>query len=70
MAYKVKYEDWSRNEYSIDEYESEEVAERAIDEEMERLKEQLLDHFYVDTEKKTEIWSHGERWASWTRLWK
>lgn len=69
MAYRVKYEDWSGNENSIDEYETEEDAEKAIDEEMEHLKELFLDYDYGDIGKKTEIWTDGEKWASWTRLW-
>jgi len=69
MPYQVKYEDWSGNEDNIDEYKTEEDAERAIDEEMERMKGIFLDCDYGDVGKKTEIWTDKEKWASWTRLW-
>ena len=72
MKYKVRYEDnISANDW-IDEYETEEAAENAIEEELENCKEYLqsLGYDYGDFGNKTEIWvPGGNEYAYWERLW-
>lgn len=72
MKYKVKYEDNSGND-CIMEFDTEEEAEAAIEEDLENCKEyfQSLDYNYADFRNKTEFWvSGGDNYASWERLWK
>lgn len=72
MKYKVRYNDYTGTNDSIDEYETEETAENAIEEELENYKEYLqsLGYDYGDFGNKTEIWvSGGDEYASWERLW-
>lgn len=71
MKYKVKYED-SEGFDEIMEFDTEEEAEQAIEEELENCKEwfQSLDYDYGDFGSKTEIWVSGDdQYASWERLW-
>ena len=72
MKYKVRYEDNTSANDWIDEYETEEAAEDAIEEELENCKEyfQSLGYDYGDSGHKTEIWvPGGNEYASWERLW-
>ena len=72
MKYKVKYEDNLGNNDSVEEYETIEAAEHAIEEELENCKEYLqsLGYDYGDFGNKTEIWvPGGDQYASWERLW-
>lgn len=72
MEYKVKYTDNTGCGDSIDEYNTIEEAEAAIEEELNNVKEywQSLDYDYGDFGTKTEIWiSGGDQYASWERLW-
>ena len=72
MKYKVRYEDNTSANDWIDEYETEEAAENAIEEELENCKEclQSLGYDYGDFGNKTEIWvPDGNEYASWERLW-
>lgn len=71
--FKVKYEDNTGNEDRVDSYESEETAEKAIEEELDNCKEcmQSMGYDYGDFGNKTEIWvPGGNEYASWERLWK
>ena len=72
MKYKVRYSDnISVNDW-IDEYETEEAAENAIEEEFENCKEYLqsLGYDYGYFANNTEIWvTGGNEYASWERLW-
>ena len=73
MKYEVKYEDNTGNDNRIEIYESEEAAEKAIDEELDNCKEymQSMGYDYGDFGNKTEIWvPGGAEYASWERLWK
>lgn len=73
MKYKVKYEDNTGNDDCIETYESEEAAEKAIDEELNNYKEYMrpVGYDYGDFGSKTEIWvPGGDEYASWERLWK
>lgn len=70
--FKVKYEDNTGNEDRVDSYESEEAAEKAIEEELDNCKEymQSMGYDYGDFGRKTEIWvPGGNEHASWERLW-
>lgn len=72
MKYKVRYSDNTSANDWIDEYETEEAAENAIEEELENCKEYLqsLGYDYGDFGNKTEIWvPGGNKYASWERLW-
>ena len=72
MKYKVRYSDNTSANDWIDEYETEEAAENAIEEELENCKEYLqsLGYNYGDFGNKTGIWvSGGNEYASWERLW-
>ena len=72
MKYKVRYSDNTSTNDWIDEYETEEAAENAIEEELENCKEYLqsLGYDYGDFGNKTEIWVHGgNEYAFWERLW-
>lgn len=72
MKYKVRYSDNTSANDWIDEYETEEAAENAIEEELENCKEYLqsLGYDYGDFGNKTEIWvPSGNEYASWERLW-
>ena len=72
MKYKVRYSDNTSANDWIDEYETEEAAENAIEEELENCKEYLqsLGYDYGDLGNKTEIWvPGGNEHASWERLW-
>ena len=72
MKYKVRYSDNTSANDWIDEYETEEAAENAIEEELENCKEYLqsLGYDYGDFGNKTEIWAPGgNEYASWERLW-
>ena len=72
MKYKVRYSDNTSANDWIDEYETEEAAENAIEEELENCKEYLqsLGYDYGDFGNKTEIWVPGSNeYASWERLW-
>lgn len=72
MKYKVRYSDNTSANDWIDEYETEEAAENAIEEEFENCKEYLQSsgYDYGDFENKTEIWvPGGNEYASWERLW-
>ena len=72
MKYKVRYEDNTSANDWIDEYETEEAAENAIEEELKNCKEYLqsLGYDYGDFANKTEIWvPGGNEYASWERLW-
>ena len=72
MKYKVRYSDNTSANDWIDEYETEEAAENAIEEELENCKEYLqsLGYDYGDFGNKTEIWVSGSNeYASWERLW-
>lgn len=73
--FKVKYEDNSGCESSVDEYETEVTAENVIAEELDDVKEWFQqisgDYDYGDFGTKTEIWvPGGNGYASWDRLWK
>lgn len=73
--FKVKYEDNSGCSDGINEYETEEAAEKAIEEELDNVKDWFdqtyKDYDYVNFGTKTEIWVPGGNWyASWDRLWK
>lgn len=71
-TFKVKYEDNTGNDDRIDAYESEEAAEKAINEELDNCKEymQSMGYDYGDFGRKTEIWvPGGNEYASWERLW-
>lgn len=71
-VYKVKYEDNSGNDDGITTYNTEEDAEKAIEEELENCKEwmQSKGYNYGDFGRKTEIWiPGGNEYASWERLW-
>ena len=73
ITYKVKYEDNTGNNDGITTYETEEDAEKAIEEELENCKEwmQSKGYDYVNFGNKTEIWvPGGNEYASWKRLWK
>ena len=72
MKYKVRYSDNTSANDWIDEYETEEAAENAIEEELKNCKEYLqsLGYDYGDFGNKTEIWVPGDNeYASWERLW-
>ena len=72
MKYKVRYSDNTSANDWIDEYETEEAAENAIEEELENCKEYLqsLGYDYGDFGNKTEIWvPDSNEYASWERLW-
>lgn len=72
MKYKVKYEDNGGHD-DIMEFNTEEEAEKAIEEDLENCKEycQSLDYDYADFGNKTEFWvSGGNEYASWERMWK
>ena len=72
MKYKVRYSDNTSANDWIDEYETEEAAENAIEEELENCKEYLqsLGYDYGDFGNKTEIWvPGGNEYVSWERLW-
>lgn len=60
MKYRVKYEDNSGN-CCIMEFNTEEKAEAAIEEDLENCKEycQSLDYDYADFGRKTEFWVSG-----------
>ena len=72
MKYKVRYSDNTSANDWIDEYETEEAAENAIEEELENCIEYLqsLGYDCGDFGNKTEIWVPcGNEYASWERLW-
>lgn len=72
MKYKVRYSDNTSANDWIDEYETEEAAENAIEEELKNCKEYLqsLGYDYGDFGNKTEIWvPGGNEYTSWERLW-
>lgn len=73
MKYKVRYQDNTGNWNVITEYATEELAEKAIKEELEACEDfyQSLDYYYADFGNKTEFWVlGGDEYASWERLWK
>ena len=61
MKYKVRYSDNTSANDWIDEYETEEAAENAIEEELENCKEYLqsLGYDYGDFGDRTDIWVPG-----------
>ena len=72
MKYKVKYEDNNGNDCIL-EFNTEEEAEKFIEEDLGNCKEdyQSLDYDYANFGNKTEFWvSGGDEYASWERLWK
>lgn len=76
MEYKVRYEDNTGGNDSVEKYASEEEAEAAILEELEEVKEYFrgreyhFGDFATDEGLATEIWACGDdEYASWTRLW-
>lgn len=73
MEYKVKYTDNTGVNDCIMEYSSEEEAEKAIEEDLENVKEycQSLYYDYADFGNKTEFWVNGGgEYVCWERLWK
>lgn len=72
MKYKVKYEDNGGHD-CIMEFNTEEEAEKAIEEDLENCKEycKSLDYDYADFGNNTEFWVSGSNeYACWKRLWK
>ena len=73
MKYFVRYDDNTGNGVYIMEFDSEEDAERAIEEDLQNCKDycQSLEYDYGDFGSKTEFWVvGGDEYASWERLWK
>ena len=77
IEFKVKYEDNTGGNDSIETYQCEEAAEAAIDEELENVKEYFRGREYDYGEfcgkdgLTTEIWvCGGNEYARWIRLWK
>lgn len=72
MKYKVEYTDNTGCDDCIMEFDTEEEAENAIEEELNAIKEchKYDDYDYADFGAKTEFWISGSNeYASWERLW-
>ena len=72
MKYKVEYTDNTGCDNCIMEFDTEEEAESAIEEELNCLKEyhKYDDYDYADFGNKTEFWISGsDEYVSWERLW-